>query len=44
MKKRLLITRRLPSAVEERAHRDYEVVLNEDDHQMNSRGDRREGA
>jgi len=34
MKKRLLITRRLPSAVEERAHRDYEVVLNEDDHQM----------
>jgi len=34
MKKRLLITRRLPSAVEERAHRDYDVVLNEDDHQM----------
>jgi len=34
MKKRLLITRRLPSAVEERAYRDYDVVLNEDDHQM----------
>lgn len=34
MKKRLLITRRLPEAVEERANRDYEVIQNEDDHQM----------
>ena len=34
MKKRLLITRRLPNAVEERANRDYEVVQNADDHQM----------
>ncbi len=34
MKKRLLITRRLPDAVEERANRDYEVVQNADDHQM----------
>lgn len=30
-KKRLLITRRLPIAVEQRAMRDYEVTLNEDD-------------
>jgi len=36
MKKRLLITRRLPEAVEARAHRDYEVVQNEDDHQMST--------
>ncbi len=36
MKKRLLITRRLPAAVEERANRDYLVVQNEDDHQMSS--------
>lgn len=34
MKKRLLITRRLPEAVEERANRDYDVVQNADDHQM----------
>lgn len=34
MKKRILITRRLPQAVEERANRDYEVVQNADDHQM----------
>lgn len=34
MKKRLLITRRLPEAVEERANRDYEVTQNADDHQM----------
>ncbi len=34
MKKRLLITRRLPEAVEVRANRDYEVVQNADDHQM----------
>lgn len=34
MKKRILITRRLPEAVEVRARRDYEVVQNEDDHQM----------
>ncbi|MFA9476286.1 MAG: 2-hydroxyacid dehydrogenase [Filomicrobium sp.] len=34
MKKRLLITRRLPEAVEVRASRDYEVVQNADDHQM----------
>ncbi len=34
MKKRILITRRLPEAVEERARRDYDVVQNSDDHQM----------
>ncbi len=34
MTKRLLITRRLPAAVEERANRDYTVVQNADDHQM----------
>jgi len=34
MKKRILITRRLPEAVEARARRDYEVVQNADDHQM----------
>ena len=34
MKKRLLITRRLPEAVEVRASRYYEVVQNADDHQM----------
>ncbi|MCB1520855.1 MAG: D-glycerate dehydrogenase [Hyphomicrobiaceae bacterium] len=34
MKKRLLITRRLPEAAEARARRDYDVVQNEDDHQM----------
>lgn len=34
MSKRLLITRRLPEAVEARANRDYTVVQNEDDHQM----------
>ncbi len=34
MKKRLLITRRLPADAEARARRDYEVVQNEDDHQM----------
>ena len=34
MKKRILITRRLPDDAEARAHRDYEVVQNEDDHQM----------
>ena len=34
MKKKLLITRRLPEAAEARAHRDYDVILNEDDHQM----------
>ncbi len=34
MKKRLLITRRLPEEVEARANRDYEVVQNTDDHQM----------
>ncbi|MEQ8824970.1 MAG: D-glycerate dehydrogenase [Filomicrobium sp.] len=34
MTKRLLITRRLPAAVEERANRDYAVVQNADDHQM----------
>ena len=34
MKKRLLMTRRLPEAVEVRASRDYEVVQNADDHQM----------
>ncbi|MCH9808336.1 MAG: D-glycerate dehydrogenase [Alphaproteobacteria bacterium] len=34
MKKRLLITRRLPDAVEARANADYDVVQNEDDHQM----------
>lgn len=36
MKKKILITRRLPQAVEERARRDYEVVQNEDDHQMST--------
>ena len=34
MKKRILITRRLPEAAEARAHRDYTVVQNADDHQM----------
>lgn len=34
MKKRLLVTRRLPAAVEARANRDYEVTQNADDHQM----------
>lgn len=33
-KKRILITRRLPEAVEARANETYEVVQNEDDHQM----------
>jgi lactate dehydrogenase-like 2-hydroxyacid dehydrogenase len=33
-KKRLLITRRLPADAEARARRDYDVVQNEDDHQM----------
>lgn len=33
-KKRLLITRRLPAAVEARANADYEVIQAEDDHQM----------
>ena len=36
MKKRLLITRRLPAAVEERANKDYAVVQNSDDVQMTS--------
>lgn len=36
MKKKILITRRLPQAVEERARRDYDVVQNEDDHQMST--------
>ena len=36
MKKRILITRRLPEAVEARARRDYEVVQNADDHQMSA--------
>jgi lactate dehydrogenase-like 2-hydroxyacid dehydrogenase len=34
MKKRILITRRLPKACEERAGRDYEVRQHADDHQM----------
>jgi lactate dehydrogenase-like 2-hydroxyacid dehydrogenase len=34
MKKRLLITRRLPAAVEARANADYDVVQAADDHQM----------
>ena len=34
MKKRLLITRRLPYAAEARANRDYAVTQNADDHQM----------
>ena len=34
MKKKILITRRLPKACEERAARDYEVLQNADDHQM----------
>lgn len=34
MKKRLLITRRLPEAVEARANADYDVVQAADDHQM----------
>jgi lactate dehydrogenase-like 2-hydroxyacid dehydrogenase len=34
MKKRLLITRRLPAAAEARARADYEVIQAEDDHQM----------
>jgi len=34
MKKRILITRRLPEEAEARAHRDYTVVQNADDHQM----------
>lgn len=34
MKKRLLITRRLPAAVEARANADYEVLQAQDDHQM----------
>lgn len=34
MKKRILITRRLPTAVEERARRDYDVKQHGDDHQM----------
>lgn len=34
MKKRLLITRRLPAEAEARANRDYAVVQNADDHQM----------
>ncbi len=34
MKKRLLITRRLPDAVEVRANRDYAVTQAADDHQM----------
>lgn len=34
MKKKLLITRRLPVAAEERARRDYDVTQNADDHQM----------
>ncbi len=34
MSKRILITRRLPEAVEARANRDYAVTQNEDDHQM----------
>jgi len=36
MKKRILITRRLPEEVEARARRDYEVVQNADDHQMSA--------
>ena len=36
MKKRILITRRLPEAVEARANRDYDVVQNADDHQMST--------
>lgn len=36
MKKRLLITRRLPDAVEARARRDYDVLQNADDHQMSA--------
>jgi lactate dehydrogenase-like 2-hydroxyacid dehydrogenase len=34
MKKRILITRRLPAAVEERANRSYAVRQHADDHQM----------
>ena len=34
MKKRLLITRRLPEAVEKRANAAYDVNQNADDHQM----------
>ena len=34
MKKRLLITRRLPEAVEARANADYEVLQAADDHQL----------
>ncbi|MGH1418532.1 MAG: 2-hydroxyacid dehydrogenase [Hyphomicrobiaceae bacterium] len=36
MNKRLLITRRLPAAAEERANKDYTVVQNSDDVQMTS--------
>ena len=36
MKKRVLITRRLPEAVEARANTDYEVVQHADDHQMST--------
>lgn len=36
MKKRLLITRRLPEAAEARANRDYTVVQHSDDHQMST--------
>lgn len=36
MKKRILITRRLPEAVEARANRDYDVKQNADDHQMST--------
>lgn len=36
MKKKLLITRRLPAAAEERARRDYDVTQNADDHQMST--------
>ena len=35
-RRRLLITRRLTEAVEARARRDYDVVLNEDDHVMSA--------
>ena len=38
MKKRILITRRLPEAAEARAHRDYAVVQHADDHQMTAFG------
>jgi len=36
MKKRLLVTRRLPEAIHERAVRDYDAVLNPDDHPCSS--------